>query len=43
VRFLPAGVVQLVYSTARRLTGRRQKVAASPLETDADPVLDVAV
>ena len=43
VRFLPGGLVPLVYSTARRLLGRRQKPEASPLQADPDPVLDVAV
>lgn len=43
VRFLPKGLVPLLYSAIRRLTGRGQKVEASPLETDPNPVLDVAV
>ena len=43
VRFLPGGLVPLLYSTVRRLTGRRRKVEASPLETDPNPVVDVAV
>lgn len=43
VRFLPTGVVALVYKWARRLFGRKPKAEANPLQSDADPVVEVAV
>jgi branched-chain amino acid transport system permease protein len=43
VRFLPRGVVALVYQWARRLFGRQPKLEGSALEIDADPVMDAAV
>lgn len=43
VRFLPSGVVALVYQWARRLFGRIPKTELSALESDPNPVVDVAL
>lgn len=43
VRFLPRGVVELVYQWARRLFGRKPKVEPNPLDNEDAPILDAAV
>jgi branched-chain amino acid transport system permease protein len=43
VRFLPKGLVPLLYAGARRLAGRRPKPEVSPLESEHSAVLDAAV